>query len=60
MHADLTRGDADPANFGKQTELDAYAHVARSLLDTLAQWNSWQPSAAVCEGELCRAMRRSE
>jgi hypothetical protein len=60
MHADLTRGDTDPADFGKQTELDAYAHVAHSLLDTFAQWHSWQPSAAVREGELCRAMRRGK
>jgi hypothetical protein len=37
-----------------------YAHVAHSLLDTFAQWNSWQPSAAVRKDELCRAMRRSE
>jgi hypothetical protein len=41
MHADLTQGDADPADFGKQTELDAYAHAAHSLLDTFAQWNPW-------------------
>ncbi len=60
MHADLTRGDADPTDFGKQMELDAYAHVAHSLLDTFAQWHSWQPSAAVREGELCRAMRRGK
>jgi hypothetical protein len=60
MHADLTRGDADVADFGKQTELDAYAHVAHSLLDTFAQWNLWQSSAAVHEGELCRAMHGGE
>ncbi len=52
MHADLTRGDADPANFGKQSEPDAYAHVTHSLLDTLAQWNLWQLSAVVRKGEL--------
>jgi hypothetical protein len=37
MHADLTRGDLDPADFGKQTELDAYTYVAYSLLDTFTQ-----------------------
>jgi hypothetical protein len=60
MHADLMRGDADPADFGKQTELDAYAHVAHSLLNTFAQWNSWQPSTTVRKGERCRAMHCGE
>ncbi len=53
-------GEADLANFGKQTELDSYAHVAYSLLDTFVQWNLWQPNATVHEGELCHAMRGSE
>ncbi len=60
MHADLMWGEADLANFGKQTELDSYAHVAYSLLDTFVQWNLWQPNATVHEGELCHAMRGSE
>jgi hypothetical protein len=42
---------------GQQEELDVYAAMAYSLLDMLTQWNSWRPSDAVRERELCRAMR---
>jgi hypothetical protein len=42
---------------GQQEELDMYAAMAYSLLDILTQWNSWRLSDAMCERELCRAMR---
>jgi hypothetical protein len=39
--------------------MDAYADLAASLLHVFALWHTWQPSEAVRERELCRALHGS-
>jgi hypothetical protein len=46
-----------PEAYLRRQELNAYTDLANTPLTVFAQWNTWQPSSAVRERELCSAMR---